>query len=225
MKVLFVGEGRHDIGDPSSNQYQPRPAGGTIPALVRHIWKTMAQESVALAWSEIWRFNPQAKRRGYPSKVAAAVLLSSRRLGCLATVVVTDRDGNDTRDAELEKAIHSVNDLFPSHLIVWGLAVESIEAWTLGAPEAIAEELGVAGDVVRQQYPRGVEIEAMSERSGKLDHRPKALLERIAQLRHRSDCTEFREAVADKTDIVALAQACPKGFKPFVEKLRSAQEK
>jgi hypothetical protein len=222
MKVLFVGEGRHDIGDPSPNPFQPRTAQGTIPTLARRICTEIGRESVAVAWSEISRFNPSARKRGFQAKINGAVLVAVRKLGCAGTAVVTDRDGDPDRQSELEAGVESARELFPSHPIAWGLAFESIEAWTLGVPDKIAEELGLEVQLVRQQYPRGVDVESLSERSGKPDHRPKQLLERIAKFRHRIDSTEFREAVAERTDVAILAQACPKGFAPFAVKLRNA---
>jgi hypothetical protein len=220
VKVLFIGEGRHDIGDPIPNPHYPRAAQGTIPTLARRICTDIALDSVALAWPEIRRFNPSAQKRGYPAKVAAAVLVAARRFDCAATVVVADRDSEAGRQVELEEGVNRARQLFPRHLTAWGLAVESVEAWTLGVPDTIAEFLGVDVKVVQQQYPRGVHVESLSERSGKVDHRPKPLLERIAQLKHRQDSTDFREAIAKRTDVATLAQACPQGFAPFADQLR-----
>ncbi len=220
MKVLFIGEGRHDIGDPDTNPVQPRLAQGTIPTLARNLCPRIAPDSLALAWREIARFNPSARKRGIPAKIAAAVLIAVRRFGCEATVVVGDRDGQIDRQTEMETGVDRACQLFPQHPTVWGLAIESVEAWTLGVPETIAEELGVEVKLVQQHYPRGVDVESLSERSGKTDHRPKQLLERLAQLRHRHDCTEFRQMIAEKTNVDALSRACPKGFAPFAQCLR-----
>jgi hypothetical protein len=221
MKVLFVGEGRHDIGDSNPNPFHPRPANGTIPALARRICPTIAQESLSLAWTEVRRFNSSAKKHGFPAKIIAAVLVAERKFGCTGTVVVADRDGDAGRHAELEEGLARAKELFPQHLTASGLAVESVEAWTLGAPDKIAEELGVDVKRVLEQFPPGVHVESLSERSGKPDHQPKHLLKRIAQLKHRHDCTEFRQAVAEKTDVASLAKACPHGFAPFAEQLRA----
>jgi hypothetical protein len=220
VKVLFIGEGRHDIGDPNPNSYAPRPAHGTIPSLARRICQNITSESVALAWKDIPRFSLSAQKRGFPAKITAAALLAVRKFGCGATVVVTDRDGQADRQSELEKGVDSARQLFLQHPTVWGLAIESVEAWTLGVPDKIAEELGLDVKLVHQQFPGGLDVESLSERSGKPDHRPKQLLERIAQLRNRQDCTEFRQAIAERTDVGDLARACPKGFAPFAERLR-----
>jgi hypothetical protein len=220
VKVLFIGEGRHDIGDPNPSAYDPRPAHGTIPTLARRICGVIDSESIALAWREIRRFNPSAQKSGFPAKITAATLLAVRKFGCAATVVVADRDGEVGRQSELEEGVNSAHQLFPQHPTTWGLAIESVEAWALGVPDQIAEELGVDVKQVQALYPRGVHVESLSDRSGKPDHRPKQLLESIAQLKHRQDCTEFRQAVAERTDVAALSQACPQGFAPFAERLR-----
>jgi hypothetical protein len=221
VKVLFIGEGPHDIGAASSNPDQPRLARGTIPTLARRITAEIDPESIALAWREISRFN-QSVKRGYSSKLAGAALLAVKRFDCRATVAVVDRDRETGRQAELQEGADRALGLFPGYPAVWGLAIESVEAWTLGVPDQIAEELCVDVTLVQNEYARGADIESLSERSGKLELRPKQLLERIAQLKHRSDSTEFREAVARRTDVATLARTCPQGFAPFADRLRKA---
>lgn len=222
MKLLFIGEGRHDIGDPIPNAYDPRPALGAIPGLARRICPEIDAESVALAWTELIRFNPSARKRGFPAKIVAAVLLAVRKFGCAGTVLVADRDRDEGRLSAMEEGTERAREQFPDHPTAWGLAVESVEAWTLGAPDKLAEELGVTLEEVQQTYPVGVHVESLYERSGKEDHRPKQLLERIASLDYREDCTDFREAVAERTDVAVLEQACPQGFAPFAERVRRA---
>jgi len=221
VKVLFIGEGRHDIGDPNPNPYHPRPASGAIPILARRICPGVGLDSVALAWAEIPRFVPAGRKPGYSAKITAAALLAIRKHACGGTVVVADRDGRESRQAELEEGVERGRRQFPRHKIAWGLAVESVEAWTLGVPDKLAEELGVDVKLVHQQYPPGVHVESLSERSGKPEHRPKQLLQRIAQLKHRNDSTAFRQAIAERTDVAVLEQACPQGFAPFAKMLRS----
>jgi DNA-binding transcriptional regulator of glucitol operon len=222
VKVLFIGEGPHDIGDSSLNPDQPRPARGVIPTLARRVCGGIAPESIALAWREISRFSGSTQQRGFPGKVAAAALLAVRRFNCGATVAVADRDREDSRRAELEEGVNCARRLFPRHPAVWGLAVESVEAWTLGVPDKIAEELAVDVALVQNEYPRGIDVESMFQQSGKVEHRPKQLLERIARLKHREVSTEFRESIAEKTDPDALARACPQGFAPFADRLQRA---
>lgn len=136
-------------------------------------------------------------------------------------MLVADRDGDTDRESQLRAGVEHANEVFAKHPIAWGLAIESVEAWTLGVPDKIAEELGVAVGAVRELYPPGVSIEALSEKSGKEDHRPKRLLEQLANLKYRSDSTMFRQAIAERTDPAALEKVCPQGFGAFAARLRS----
>jgi hypothetical protein len=190
--------------------------------LTRRVCNRVAADSIAITWSEIPRFHAPGKKRGFPAKISAAVLLSTRRFNCGATGAVADRDGQDERNAEIAAGVEQAEKLFPGHAAVWGLAIESVEAWTLGAPQALAEELDVDVQLVEQQFPRGVPVEALLETSGKTEHRPKRIIAQIAQLKHRHDSADFRSAVAERTDVNALAQACPQGFAPFAERIRRA---
>jgi hypothetical protein len=222
VKVLFIGEGRHDIGDSSANPNHPRPAGGTIPTLAARVCPIISSDSIALAWREIQRFSPDARKRGFPAKVTGAALLAARKFDCAGCVCVTDCDGDEDRRLELQEGANRARKLFPALAIATGLAFQSIEAWTLGAPEGIAAELEIEVEDVRRQYPSGIHVEDLHERSGKVEHRPKALLEKIAGLKHREDSTDFRQAVAERTDVAALEHACAQGFHPFAEELRAA---
>lgn len=222
MRVLFVGEGRHDLGDPAPHPSQPRAAEGTIPTLTRRLCPQIAPDSVALAWTEIRRFNPSGQKRGYPAKIAAAALLADRSFGCVGTVAVADRDGKADRERVMEEGAARAAQLFTRQRIAWGLAIESVEAWTLGVPDCIAQELQIPVALVQALYPAGIDIESLSERSGKPDHRPKRLLEQLAQLNHRIDATAFRQAVAERTDVADLEKTCPRGFGPFAQRVRDA---
>src|SRR5437867_544706 len=91
----------------------------------------------------------KSRKSGYPAKITAAALLAVRKHSCAGTVVVADRDGREGRGAEMEEGVQRAGQQFPGHPVAWGLAVESVEAWTLGVPDQIAEELGVDVKLVR----------------------------------------------------------------------------
>ena len=131
MKLLFVGEGPHDIGHPDFNM-QPRPAGGVVFALCQKVCPEIGKDSVALAWKEIPRLIPAKK--GLEGKVAAALMLAKRKFQCDGAVFVHDRDGDKTRLNQLESGIQRGREV-TSHdfKAICGTAVETIEAWTLGA--------------------------------------------------------------------------------------------
>jgi hypothetical protein len=212
MKLLFVGDGPHDVGhDPL--QQDVFAASGVIPTLVRRVGVAVDADSKATWWRRLTRFS----KKGLEGKVRAALLIAERKHGCQGVVLVADNDAKDHehRLETLERGAAEAR--LP---VVCGLAVQSIEAWTLGAPTAIAQELGVKVEQVREQYPSR-SVEELHEHSGKEELRPKVLLQRLALLGHRDDCAEFRQAVAERTIVPELEESCPRGFKPFVKELRS----
>lgn len=67
------------------------------------------------------------------------------------------------------------------------------------------------------------EVEDFHPNSGKPEKQSKRLLSQLTQdCLHQVAGTEFRERVAEQTDILELEKHCPRGFRPFAEKLRAA---
>lgn len=218
MKVLFVGDGRHDIG-PAVFGPHPRPATGVVAALCRRINPQISTDSVSLAWRDIATLNQS--KRGLEHKLVAAKELAVRH-GCTGTIAVADQDGTQgaSRLDDLKNGrSRSHSNGSPVHPIAVGLAIESIEAWTLGDPQAIAQVLEVAVEDVRQFY-RESKVEELYEQSGKAELRPKGILERVADMKHRQPDVEFRVAVANQTDLATLQHNCPNGFAPFAADVR-----
>ena len=134
MKVLFIGEGPHELGHGDFQFSEPRQAGGILPALACKMCEWIT-EPVALRWTDLARFNPNVKRSGLAAKVAAAVLLSARRFECQGTVCVCDRDRDDSRLPAMEegrnRGLAAIgDDDFP---VACGVAVESIAKYRLWA--------------------------------------------------------------------------------------------
>lgn len=209
MKLLFVGEGPHDVGHADGRHH---PAGGVVTELTRRALGTVDDASVARFWRQVPRFPRDRRQRGLAGKVMAAVLIA-RREGCAALVCVHDRDGDDSRREDLRRGSDAAT--LPT---ACGLAVESIEAWTLGDPDAIATTLSVDATEIRAVL-RARDVERMKESSGKPERRPKTLLRRIFGLAERDDSTELREEIARNSDPRRLAEVCPLGFAPFLEEL------
>jgi hypothetical protein len=221
VKVLFVGEGPQDIGTPRFDP-QPRPARGVVCTLARKVCPEIAADSLALAWREIPVFDKDARKRGLERKVARAIALSAIKFGCVGTVCVTDHDRDERRLSAMDEGrAQGLQVAGPGHQAVCGVAVEFVEAWTLGDPEAIAAVLEESASTIRQKY-REAKVEDLYQNSGKPENRPKDLLEQIASLKRRKDCAEFREEVAAQTQVAALEKTCSRGFKPFAERLRAA---
>jgi hypothetical protein len=217
VRVLFVGEGPHDIGrhDRFAPDEAQRP--GVVQVLARKVCPALDEDSPALRWAELARFDPTAKKKGFAAKMKAAALIAERRLACDGLVCVTDRDRDDDRARQVTEGAAA---LASTTRVAYGIAVESVEAWTLGAPKALAEALDVPEKVVRAAYPH-VAVEALYQNSGVSEHRPKDLLGRIAALAHQDSGQALRVAVAERTDTDALELACPEGFAPFAASLRT----
>lgn len=220
MKLLFVGEGSQDIGRPEFAP-KPRPAGGVVAVLARRLCPAISADSIALSWRKIPVLDRKKRGKGFAAKVTSAILLAAQQ-GCAGTVCVVDRDRDDGRLQQMEEGKNRGLELVSGpHAVVCGIARESIEAWTLGAPEAIARVLRADVAQLQVAYKLG-DVETFYQHSGKAENRPKDILARVAELGHLEDSTEFRERVAEHTDLDALVQVCPKGFGPFAAELLRA---
>ena len=133
------------------------------------------------------------------------------------TVVAVVDEDNDPSRRDLIDAARAEASGVPA---VMGVAVRSIEAWTLGAVTALAAELRTTATRLRSKY--AAPVEQLYEGSQKPELRSKQLLKALAdELAHRPDCLELREAVAAATDIDELCHHCPAGFARFVADLRA----
>jgi hypothetical protein len=212
-RVLFVGDGKHDIGGPDGSSDEPFSARGVVPNLAARVAAIDVQRSVALRWLDLSRFSPTGKR-GYAAKIKAAQLLAERRWSLDGSVCVVDEDNDPSR--------HQLSGVQGSKEcpVVFGVAVRSIEAWTLGAPTALAGVLGTSPEKVRHVCP-SARVEELYEGSGKPELRSKQLLRKLAMdLGRRDDSLELREEVAKCTDPDELCRTCSQGFAPFAAALR-----
>lgn len=211
MKVLFIGDGAHDVGTPSFSP-TPRPPAGVVSTLCRSLQPAISQESVALSWVEIPRLNKT--KRGLKHKLVAATELAIRH-GCVATIAVVDQD----RDRKRLESLREGQSKIQNHRTAVGMAIESIEAWTLGAPLAIAQKLNISTNDLTKFYSP-THVESYYENSGKQELRPKGILQRITESVHLQDDAVFRADVAELTDLNELEMNCPQGFGPFAADVR-----
>jgi len=223
-RVLFIGDGKHDIGKPEWPSDEAFPARGVVPLLAGRVAAIDCPASVAMPWAhpKLARFPVvrPTKTRGYEAKLRAARLHVERgTLEVEGIVCVVDED-NDAERRELPGVADGLaTERCP---IAGGVAVRSIEAWTLGASTALADVLGISPQELRRACPSG-SVEDLYDGSGKHKLQSKMLLNALTErFRHRSASLELREEVAAQTDIAELAKNCPEGFAPFVAALRAA---
>jgi hypothetical protein len=229
LKILFVGEGSHELGAAQPG-YGPRPATGPVPVLARRICPLLRQVHLGIRWAEIGLFSLNRKqldrdirKSGYQTKAKRAVLLSAIAFKCNGTICIADADTapKDCLEQIRQGQTEGLETVGGHHGAACGVAFQSIDAWTLGARTALAVVLGVTVEALRQYYP-AKHIEELTNQSGKEEHRPKAILEQIASSHGRPADTDFRTAVAERTEIEELEKECPKGFKPFADDVRRA---
>jgi hypothetical protein len=178
-----------------------------------------------MRWSHprLARFQPKnraQRTRGYEAKVRAALLQIDRGvLPVDGLVCVVDED-NDPDRRGLPDSIHvHASERCP---IAAGVAIRSIEAWTLGARTALAQVLGAKKNLIEKTCSSG-HIEEFYESAADPSRRPKHILQRLAEeLGHVKDSLELREEIASLTDPDELCEACPLGFAPFAAALRAA---
>jgi len=216
MKVLFVGEGSHDVGSPGFAP-EVRAATGIVPTLARRVCPAIGEESVSIFWREVPVLPMKPKLNGLAAKVRSSIALAVKNQ-CDGTVCVADQDRDTDRLPAMNEGVSAAGS---DHRIVCGVAIESIEAWVLGAPTAIASVLTVAVAEVQKHY-RLKDVEDLYQNSDKAERRPKDLLDRIAEVKHQTAGTSFRHEVAQRADVAELERNCSQGFKPFADKLRAA---
>ncbi|WAS96898.1 hypothetical protein [Nannocystis punicea] len=224
-RVLFLGDGKHDIGVPDWPTDEPFPARGVVPHLAESVAAIDSSGSLAMPWSHprLARFQPKNRPRrtlGYEAKIRAAQLQIEHGIHLVDGLVCVVDEDNDRDRRGLPAAAHAhTSERCP---IVCGVAVRSIEAWTLGARRAIAEALGTTPDMVARTCPSGP-VEDLYENTGDRSRRPKHILQRLAEeLGRMTDSLELREEIARHTDPDELCVACPAGFAPFAAALRAA---
>lgn len=216
MKVLFVGEGNNDIGR-SFGGIELQKATGVVPTLCRLMRPHIDDDSVAVSWKQI-RLHCRTKALpGYDRKLKLAVELAIEN-GCTGTIAVVDEDNKPQRRSVLSEARNAIasDEETKLHRVAIGVAVKSLEAWTLADHEAIASVIGCAPEC--DGY-RPAQVEHLYQESDKPLKRPKDLLKRVLELGHLEDSTDIRVDIAKQSNIETLKRHCPTGFKPFAEEV------
>ncbi|MGH7272346.1 MAG: hypothetical protein ACREJ3_18105, partial [Polyangiaceae bacterium] len=147
MKLLVLGEGKNDIGDP----YADPACRGAVTIFAQRV---LQAHGVGLADGEVHggqlsRFhNASAGARGFDRKVTLSIAEAARR-GYASVAIVVDRDGakNAQRLSLLEKGREEAKTVGRSPgtralaaRTAVGVAIETIEAWLL-ADGAAAKEI------------------------------------------------------------------------------------
>ena len=146
------------------------------------------------------------KGRGYEKK-AIRWLIEAQKSGGNALVLLVDRDGNTTRESEIDAAQQYSNAMgdsfFPRAM---GVAVEMFDAWVFADEKALSQVLGKT--IQTQKHP---------ERIANPKEHLRLLLQSEASVTANAD---LYYAVAEKTDLEQLTSRCPRGFGTFAQRIK-----
>lgn len=219
MKLLIVGDGRHDIGKKEYGKLL-RKARGTLASLCKKMCPSLSEDSLSLRWNEIpavvvksKNFGKSTSYKGYEAALARAIKLGAAQ-GCCGTVAVVDNDNDEKRAMLISSELNQ--NPSPQHPVAVGIAYQSIEAWALGDQAGVASAIGIEVRHVAKAY-KNSETEDLYTSSGKIEKDPKRLLKELAKRNHKPDCADLREQIISQSDLDTIKRNCPKGFAPFAD--------
>lgn len=146
-------------------------------------------------------------------KLAMRALQHATKQGYEAVVLVTDADNNHERIRQFDQAQDDLRIPIPR---AFGIAVEAFDAWILADHMALSQACGAS--VALQPMP-----ENLTGSKGSPDH-PKALCQTLMN-QHGWAGTQSKlyESVCANANLDLIAKRCPKGFEPFLKRLKALQ--
>ena len=208
LRVLLVGEGRHELGD-RQEEFLSGDALGPLATLVcRIINRDETIRFFGRAGKRIRNVHRGKASSAWVKKVYSAIWHAANDTdghAFDAVVIVVDRDGekNSNRLSHMKQGRDMFGaSRFPCAL---GVAIEAFDAWMIADAQAI-EAAGGDGD---KAHASPEEI-----------HRPKEEADAIFGTRGGTGLGFRYAVVAGKADLACLESCCPQGFKPFADEVR-----
>jgi hypothetical protein len=195
MKILLVSEGRHELalGDPEC----------ALGELVRRcLDRELEFERQKVSDAVVRTHQNKGKSLNYEKRVLGWVKYA-QKMGYDALVLVIDRDRTPDREAGITSAQANTLLALPRAL---GVAVEAFDAWMLADERALSSAFGQV--VNRQRDPEKLA-------APKVDFR-----QLIEDLQPPISQTELYFTIAKWVEIEELIRRCPRGFKPFFDRLQ-----
>jgi len=178
-------------------------SGGALESLLRRLGP---QPSMQFDWDKLSKRSLHAhhgKGQGY-YKRAVEWILEAEKKGYDGLILLVDRDSEPLRQTEIDRA---QEDEISAIRRALGVAVEMFDAWMLADERALTEVLGV--EVSKQPDP-----ETIAD--------PKNECEDLLRWSERAMTpTQMYADVARMADLGILEARCPRGFRPFAERVRS----
>jgi hypothetical protein len=205
VRGLLISEGSHE-----GSRAEEKPQA--LQALVSRVLP-----SAVFDWLDVHdlpRGNLFPGKGGGHLKLAWKAMLHATRNGFDALILVTDADGRHERITEFDEGQQS--DRFPIPRAL-GIAVEAFDAWVLADHQAMSQAL--ERTVPLQPLPENFTGGKGSPRHPKQVCR--ALLE---QHSWGGTQAEFYATVCRCAELAVLAERCPRGFQPFLQRLNRLQQ-
>ncbi len=152
-------------------------------------------------------------RHGYAGKVLAAMTEADIE-GFDGLIFVMDRDRDTDRLSELRSGLQAAREAEIPIPTALGLCIETVEAWLLADPAAVAEVL----EVPKDQIPPNPEKLDGKESSGQ---HPKDIIALLIEKSPKEDLDlgQVYGDIAESADLDTVAKACPKGFAAYQKEL------
>lgn len=193
MKVLVVSEGVHELGDDQTR--------GALVVLVDRLLDGAA-ELVPVEFNDA-RVTVHPGKGDGMMKRALSWLRYAQNEKYDALVVVIDHDGDNKRIRSISDAQENPIFNLPRAM---GVAIQKFDAWILADEKALSQVLGV---------PINCQPDPEELRD------PKARFAELKELGTTDDSGRALYAkVCKQVDLDLLARRCPRGFKPFGDRVR-----
>jgi hypothetical protein len=195
VRVLLISEGTHE-GSPEESK----------PKALQAIAERILPEWCSFQWlsvRELPRGNPLPGKGGGHLKLAFKAMQYGLDHDFDVLILVTDEDGYPERAEQFDEAQQSTRFTIPRAL---GIPVGSFDAWILADQQALSRVL--IANVPTQPTPEEIRD-------------PKTLCrELMKEHGWQGTQAEFYEAVCRALNLDSVAERCPRGFAPFLERLR-----
>lgn len=203
MRVLLVSEGKHE-GQPAEEKPQ------ALQALVQRVLPAgIAFERVDV--TTVQRRNPlHGKGEGF-FKLAMRAMIEAQKNRFDGIVLLVDADRDHDRIRQFSQAQEDQRSSIRRAL---GVAVEAFDAWILADHQAMSQVL--AATVQLQKLP-----ETLAGGKGSANHPKHVCRQLMNQHRWNGSQAKFYEAVCRCADLDVVAERCPTGFAPFLQRLQA----
>jgi len=202
VRTLLVSEGKHE-GHAADEKPQ------ALWALVKRV----VPPGTTYDWLDVHdlpRGNTlPGKGRGH-FKLALKAMKHALDSGFDALVLVTDADGYKDRSDQFDEAQETTRFPIPRAL---GIAVEAFDAWILADHQALSTVLNKAVSLLPMP-------ESYKGPKGSPKHPKQVCKSLIEEHGWDGSGAEFYAAACACADLDVLADRCPRGFQPFLQRLR-----